>query len=412
MKEAPAQIQLSLTASSFNGYNISCFGASNGTLDLTITGGTPPYFILWSTNDTIEDLTGLPAGYYNVRVTDSDSIPLEGFAEITLIEPRRIEVEATVHKYPNEYNISVFGACNGMLEIEASEGVAPYTWLWSDGSVATTRSALCAGKYLVTVTDANNCKVKDYSIILTQPERSDWQLGGNGGTDPGLNFIGTVDTTDLVLKTTGEERLRITSGGEFNFMGTLKIDTASTDTIRHVFVDQGGVLRTYGPNSIAPVPVPDWSLKGNFNVSATQHFIGTLNVADLVFKTTSGSNGIAERMRITSEGQVGIGTSVIPTGYLMAVDGKAGFRAVYIKHNGQWPDYVFDEQYQLMPLDELEQFYKQHKHLPGMPSANDIELDGQNLGEIQRLQQEKIEELYLYILQLREELNRLKLNGD
>lgn len=410
MSTASAQIQLTLTPSNYNGFQISCFGASTGNIDLTISGGVPPYTILWSTNDTIEDLSGLPAGYYNVRVTDSDSVPIESFAEITLVEPRRIEVDAVIHKYPNDYNISVFGACNGMLEIEASEGVAPYTWLWSDGSVATNRSALCAGKYLVTVTDANNCRIKDYSIILIQPERSDWQLGGNEGTAADQHFLGTVDTTDLVLKTTGEERLRITSGGQFDFKGALKIDSASTDTVRYLYVDQGGFLRTYGPNSTAPAPAPDWNLKGNDNVSGTQHFIGTLNAADLVFKTTSTSGALHERMRITSEGQVGIGTDVIPSNYALVVNGTTGFREVYVKLSGPWPDYVFDEHYQLMPLEEVEHFYKRYKHLPGMPSASEISTEGQNLGEIQRMQQEKIEELYLYTLILKEELDKLRLD--
>lgn len=84
------QLSLSTTPSNYNGYNISCFGNSDGFINLTITGGIPPYQILWSTADTIEDLENLPAGYYNVRVTDSDSLPQMVQVEITLTEPRQI----------------------------------------------------------------------------------------------------------------------------------------------------------------------------------------------------------------------------------------------------------------------------------------------------------------------------------
>lgn len=55
--------QLTLTASDFNGFNISCFGGNNGSIDMTITGGTPPFVISWSNSETTEDISNLPAGY-------------------------------------------------------------------------------------------------------------------------------------------------------------------------------------------------------------------------------------------------------------------------------------------------------------------------------------------------------------
>jgi hypothetical protein len=55
------QLNLSLTPYNYNGYNISCFGNSDGSINLTISGGIPPYQILWSTSDSIEDIENLPA---------------------------------------------------------------------------------------------------------------------------------------------------------------------------------------------------------------------------------------------------------------------------------------------------------------------------------------------------------------
>ncbi|MDQ3049836.1 MAG: hypothetical protein M3Q95_03010 [Bacteroidota bacterium] len=108
-------------------------------------------------------------------------------------------------------------------------------------------------------------------------------------------------------------------------------------------------------------------------------------------------------------GAVGIGTTSIPSGYKLVVDGgKVGFREVFVKLSGQWPDYVFSDNYDLLSLDRLKKYVKTNNSLPGMIKSNLIENEGQNIGEIQRLQQEKIEELYLYILQLNDKIKDLE----
>jgi hypothetical protein len=73
-----------------------------------------------------------------------------------------------------------------------------------------------------------------------------------------------------------------------------------------------------------------------------------------------------------------------------------------------YPDYVFKTGYKLMPLEEVEQYIKQHKHLPNVPAAAEIEKDGASLGELNRIQMEKIEELTLYVIELKKEVEALK----
>src|SRR5690606_20237463 len=63
-----------------------------------------------------------------------------------------------------------------------------------------------------------------------------------------------------------------------------------------------------------------------------------------------------------------------------------------------WADYVFDENYQLMPLSEVERFLKEHKHLPSVPSEKVIKAEGIDLAEMQVKMMEKIEELTLYLI--------------
>lgn len=74
-----------------------------------------------------------------------------------------------------------------------------------------------------------------------------------------------------------------------------------------------------------------------------------------------------------------------------------------------YPDYVFGEAYELMPLSALKSFIEEHKHLPNIPSAQEMHEEGVvNLGEMNRLYLEKIEELTLYILQLEERISDLE----
>lgn len=96
------------------------------------------------------------------------------------------------------------------------------------------------------------------------------------------------------------------------------------------------------------------------------------------------------------------------TGYRLSVDGKVACEEVRVELSEAWPDYVFSDDYDLMPLADLQAFIETHNHLPGIPSAEEVEESGLEVGEGQRMLVEKIEELTLYILELRAELETLK----
>lgn len=73
-----------------------------------------------------------------------------------------------------------------------------------------------------------------------------------------------------------------------------------------------------------------------------------------------------------------------------------------------FPDYVFDKNYNLATLQDLENFIKAKKHLPNIPSAKDVSENGINVSELQVKQMEKIEELFLYVIQQQKEVEELK----
>lgn len=103
----------------------------------------------------------------------------------------------------------------------------------------------------------------------------------------------------------------------------------------------------------------------------------------------------AERMRITSAGNVGIGTSNPGTAYKLAVEGTVGARRVVVTQ-ASWADYVFDKKYKLPSLTEVEKYIRKNQHLPGIPSAAAIKEKGLDLADTQALLLQKIEELTLY----------------
>jgi hypothetical protein len=97
------------------------------------------------------------------------------------------------------------------------------------------------------------------------------------------------------------------------------------------------------------------------------------------------------------KGNVGIGTTDT-RGYQLAVSGNIHAQQITIDLNN-WPDYVFKEDYSLIPLSQLRTYIDQHHHLPEIPSEKEIAEKGLNLGEMNRLLTKKVEELTLYLIE-------------
>jgi len=113
----------------------------------------------------------------------------------------------------------------------------------------------------------------------------------------------------------------------------------------------------------------------------------------------------AGKFIINSLGNVGIGTSN-PTEKL-SVNGNIKCKQVEVSLTG-WSDFVFDENYELMPLAEVERYIGENNHLPGVPSAEEVISNGNNLGEMDAILLQKIEELTLYVIELKKENETLK----
>ena len=104
------------------------------------------------------------------------------------------------------------------------------------------------------------------------------------------------------------------------------------------------------------------------------------------------------------------GESLNPAvGYMLSVGGKIICEELKVQLNGSWPDYVFSPDHIRLPISDLEKTVKLTRHLPGIPSASEVELEkGVSVGEFQRKLLEKLEELYLYVFDLNKENQELK----
>lgn len=472
---------ITLVSGNYNGYQVRCFGKQNGTINATITGGVAPYQYTWSNGATTEDLSNLPAGYYKLHVMDADSVVAE--ADITLTEPTPLIALAEPYSYPNGFNVSCFDCYNGSIDVTVAQGVPPYTYLWNDSTTTTQdRNGLGGRKFFVVVTDANSCWVKSETVMLTQPDRDVWSMNGDSGTTPGPQFIGTSDAKDVVLKSNGQEGLRLKSNGEISISSMLGTGAEL------LYVDSNGILKK-GPGGGGPeLSIIPWYQGGNNNVASSLNRIGPLNNVDFILMT-----GHIERMRLTTAGKVGIGvadpldqlevhTTLERSGVTLVNDrtdnsahteirfkkggqarwslgcdlagnggqdfflwdelhtttplridgeGRVGIGNVdlsgtssslyklYVEGGivsrdvkvqvGSFPDFVFTPEYALLPLDELRKHLLTEQHLPGIPSAAQVREDmGVEVGDLQVRMLKVMEEQALYILQLEERIKVLE----
>lgn len=113
------------------------------------------------------------------------------------------------------------------------------------------------------------------------------------------------------------------------------------------------------------------------------------------------------------KGTVGIGTPLVhnTNGYSLAVNGKIGTKDIQIEGGSDawtWPDYVFQSEYKLPPLSEVARYIHTNKHLPDVPSAQEVEKNGYSMSELDIALLKKVEELTLYIIEQQKQIDELK----
>ncbi len=169
---------------------IPCGGQPDGSIDLTVTGGTGEYTYEWSNGETTEDITGVTAGTYSVTVSDSNGCTTT--CSTTVTEAPGLQLSCVNN------NISCRNANDGSIDANVSGGTAPYTYVWSNGASTEDLNNLAPGAYTLTVTDANGCSMTCSSLI-TQPANLLLIASGNDitcfGDNDGTAFATVIGGT-------------------------------------------------------------------------------------------------------------------------------------------------------------------------------------------------------------------------
>ncbi|MEA3443174.1 MAG: SprB repeat-containing protein, partial [Bacteroidota bacterium] len=212
--------------------DVSCFGGSDGAIDLTVSGGTSPYSYSWDNGETTQDISGLVAGNYVVTVTDNNSCTKTGSFFVS--EPAILSVSGTAS------DVSCYGYSNGSINITPSGGTVPYSFNWSNGTITEDVINLNTGSYSVTITDNNSCtKTGSYSvgeppILSVSGTASDASCYGYsngsinitpaGGTAPySFSWSNSATTEDVLSISAGTYSVTITDGNYCTKTGSYSV---------------------------------------------------------------------------------------------------------------------------------------------------------------------------------------------
>jgi uncharacterized protein YjdB len=165
--------------------DVKCHNGFDGSINLTVHGGTSPFSFVWSNGELSEDLNNLIAESYSVRVTDANGCIAT--RNITIVQPNPIVLTQ------NASNVLCYGGTNGFITTTVNGGTPGYSYLWTDGRTTKDIYDLAAGAYNVTVSDANLC-TKTGTISVNQPAPLDI-TGVSGNVNCFGSFTGNIDIT-------------------------------------------------------------------------------------------------------------------------------------------------------------------------------------------------------------------------
>ena len=253
--ESEPLVAQTVVTTDYNGADISCFNASDGGIMVTISGGVPAYVIQWF--DSLENflgnqgaLNGLPDGDYTVIVQDQNGCL--DTSVVNLQEPTLVQYDISVLSNYNGWDISCFGAADGMIDFLITGGTPGYTFQWSDSNAVVVSNiedptGLVAGLYFVSAADLNGCPA-DTTIILDQPTPLVGQItitsdynGQNvscfGASDGSLNGFAQGGVPDYSYTWTDQSGNIVGNGQDVNDIPGGEYYMVATDLNGCVFID-------------------------------------------------------------------------------------------------------------------------------------------------------------------------------
>ena len=257
----------------------------------------------------------------------------------------------------------------------------------------------------VDITGGANYEVVGASQLLSVPyalhaeEGSGWEK-----TEGGISYL---DGKVGIGTTTPSKKLEINGSININAPSDAYVGLFQNNNVNLTLGGTSGSQpRIYLYGSASPTNPGKISIltPGNITLGSNSGSEPRIYFYSSLSPTSPGSLYIAAPGNIIMNGFLGIGTTN-PT-YPLSVNGTIRSKKVIV--NTGWSDFVFEDDYNLMPLHKLEKFISKNKHLPEIPSAKEVEENGISLGDMDASLLQKIEELTLYVIELQKQVDELK----
>jgi hypothetical protein len=284
-----------------------------------------------------------------------------------------------------------------------------------------------------------------------------WSLAGNSNASSTTSKLGTTNSIPLRLYTNNSERMRIDASGNVgigtgnatlgssklivngassaspfraqingstkfivNSNGGVSVGSSSTGPSNGLYVAGNVGIGTATPvNSLDVVGQNRWDVtntEGDLRLGNSTYRLkigvatGGGGAGDIRIRAVGGTNrillggGTADVLTIAGSGKVGIGT--IAPQYQLSVNGTIQAKEVRVETG--WSDFVFEKNYKLRSLKEVQDYINAEKHLPDVPSAKEIQQNGLPVADMQTRMMQKIEELTLYIISQNQQIEQLQ----
>ncbi|MEX1189108.1 MAG: SprB repeat-containing protein [Bacteroidia bacterium] len=452
----PDPLSVSTSVSSFpNGFNVSCSGCYNGSITLTASGGTAPYYIMWMDSSDSFSRTQLGGGKHNYMVSDDKGCKITDFT--MLKEPERDDWSRSgnVGVDPSSQFIGTTDFTPLALKTNGQEVMR----IAEDGNVGIGTSA---PEYKFDVD--GNVRLKqgvkldalpEIPESLTYEQESTYKsivLGPNGdlfttdfpvatpinnqgeckatmdgnqiiswksiAANPGILHAGTLNCPPLVGIGTSQPTTTLHVIGDSYIVGNSRTDF-KTSASKAVFGNFGSYSEGNTILSIAAMNMPAGSSaltidhQTGESESYRYSFVNNVNRDYTKAIVVNQSTASQESFIVYGDGTTIIGydpaNPVTPNSSTkLAVMGLLSAREVKVTL-GPFPDYVFKPDYKLMEWKQLAEFIRVNGHLPGVMNEKDVEENGgAELGELTRQNLEKIEELFMYMLDMQEKIELLE----
>jgi hypothetical protein len=268
----------------------------------------------------------------------------------------------------------------------------PGLWNWSYSPAGLTNAVKAPNIAQSLFAQAGTLEEPGTSYQL--PVHTRWAIADRLAPPGGPRFSSFQKPKDAILNTEGGDLIitNLTPGKNLYF-GTTKTGNGATDSIRLTIDQLGHVGIGTGISTVLGTVPASLYVKSPYTASSGSGYpafmlVDYANVPFFSVRNIYGTTWIGAQSNISSSFSEG----------LLNVNGKITAKEVLVT-NQNWPDYVFDDSYRLMPLDEVARFIAKNRHLPGVPSAREVHTAGIQIGENQAVLLRKIEELTLHLIE-------------